>query len=574
MILLKVKRLLRVANNNQQKNHDLKKAIYFVCCFFLSFSPVYAQEKAFNVYSGGSLTVVLGNQFNNDYYQPTELLKQLKTFILKSLSKYDIKEKVDSQKIKESQKPFLEEMAALRRDLISSKYLIDSLRTAQKNANKTPDEDLEVSIDLIEQGSAIEKSSTVLFENNPVITVNQNNNKVYSFPKSVIDSNKNFISVYVSDRSKPTAIVQRFNRYGIISRSGNILIGFEYEYIENFEEDLAAAMQGGKYGFITRNNEIQIPFEYDFALSFRNGKALVTKNGKCFFINTNGKKVGKIRSLGGIVTSARYFNYDERICLHYNNNSEFLINKNGVYLWHLAPEKIGKGVLFDTRYFKKIIEVNSSGIYKVQFYDNTYGLTDNHLKLISKKYFFDFNFDVNNYAIVSGEIEKIPETKTNTKTTYKLQYTDDRYNVINLKGEEMLTKPYSFIDSFKLGFYRIKSDNGRWGLLSSTMQEKVRCEYVSLEAIDENIFLASKNAPLIKINGIVPSEFSYGVINQNGYSFIPIYFDKIELSENEIFTVFFGKNVSQLELIKNSKVPDVKCVSNCDEYNKFIYTKH
>jgi len=79
--------------------------------------------------------------------------------------------------------------------------------------------------------------------------------------------------------------------YGVIDRTGNIRIPFEYQKIGMFSEGLIAAEKENKFGFIDINGETIIPFIYDAAYDFSEDMATVRKQGKECIINKKGEEL-------------------------------------------------------------------------------------------------------------------------------------------------------------------------------------------------------------------------------------------------------------------------------------------
>ena len=90
------------------------------------------------------------------------------------------------------------------------------------------------------------------------------------------------------------AVVQKIdadNNYlwGAIDCSGNVIIPFEYEALDNFSEGFSKIEKDFKYGFINKSNQVIIPFNYDDAREFHEGLAVVKKGEGWGFVDTNGK---------------------------------------------------------------------------------------------------------------------------------------------------------------------------------------------------------------------------------------------------------------------------------------------
>ena len=95
------------------------------------------------------------------------------------------------------------------------------------------------------------------------------------------------------------ARAKKDGKYGYIDDNGKVIIPFEYEYGEDFNEGLAIVWKGYKEfksdyfkcGYIDKTGKEVIPIKYDYAENFKNGIAKVTENRKNFFINKTGKVI-------------------------------------------------------------------------------------------------------------------------------------------------------------------------------------------------------------------------------------------------------------------------------------------
>lgn len=90
--------------------------------------------------------------------------------------------------------------------------------------------------------------------------------------------------------------VQKGSKYGLVNRSGVEITKIEYEAYILFthKDDLALVKKGGKYGFMNMAGKIVIPIKYDKSASFSFGdkdKVQVTLNGEKFYIDKKGNRV-------------------------------------------------------------------------------------------------------------------------------------------------------------------------------------------------------------------------------------------------------------------------------------------
>lgn len=101
---------------------------------------------------------------------------------------------------------------------------------------------------------------------------------------------------YAEDFNEGLAIVWKgyklladdYFKCGYIDKTGKEVIPIKYDDTYSFRESLAAVKKNGKYGFIDKNEKIIIPFQYDNASEFNEGLAAVKKNGKLIYIDKTG----------------------------------------------------------------------------------------------------------------------------------------------------------------------------------------------------------------------------------------------------------------------------------------------
>ena len=93
---------------------------------------------------------------------------------------------------------------------------------------------------------------------------------------------------YVGSFSEGLAIVVLNYKYGVINKSGTLVIPCKYDYAYSFCEGMAKVKLNGKYGFIDKSGTLVIPCKYDYAYPFSEGRAEVELNGKQGYVNKSG----------------------------------------------------------------------------------------------------------------------------------------------------------------------------------------------------------------------------------------------------------------------------------------------
>lgn len=144
-------------------------------------------------------------------------------------------------------------------------------------------------------------------------------------------NDKNFSNGFVA--------VQKDEKYGIIDKTGKLVLDYTHEFIGKYSDGLAPAKKGDKFGFIDLGGKWVIKPTYSGAEKFHNGLAAVSK-GPLFesewgFINKEGKVVIPI-------TIAAYFSFDSPMIFWdgvvpcYIETGVFgYINRKGEVVWKM-----------------------------------------------------------------------------------------------------------------------------------------------------------------------------------------------------------------------------------------------
>ncbi len=96
---------------------------------------------------------------------------------------------------------------------------------------------------------------------------------------------------YVKDFNDGLAYVWKDDKQGYIDKNGNEVVPIKYDYIGGFSEGLAVAIIGKKYGYVDKSGKEVIPIIYDSASDFSEGLAAVVVEDQMRFIDKTGKIV-------------------------------------------------------------------------------------------------------------------------------------------------------------------------------------------------------------------------------------------------------------------------------------------
>lgn len=91
--------------------------------------------------------------------------------------------------------------------------------------------------------------------------------------------------------SEGLAMYKLDSTFGLIDKTGKVVVNPQFEYIRPFKEGLAAVCKNDKWGFIDKTGKIVINFQFDAVLDFHNGKAVIRNNSQCGFIDKKGSYV-------------------------------------------------------------------------------------------------------------------------------------------------------------------------------------------------------------------------------------------------------------------------------------------
>ena len=113
------------------------------------------------------------------------------------------------------------------------------------------------------------------------------------FGKTVIPFGKfsNIQRFYKTENNEVFGVISNGSNVGLINNRGDVVIPFEcgYETVMYVDNYTVITTRNGKFGVIDMNCNILIPFEYDYIDCLKNGFRYVKKGDKYGFIDINNK---------------------------------------------------------------------------------------------------------------------------------------------------------------------------------------------------------------------------------------------------------------------------------------------
>lgn len=268
--------------------------------------------------------------------------------------------------------------------------------------------------------------------------------------------------------------------WSFIDEEGELIGEFEYSYVNNFHNGVAIAEKRGKWGVIDKKNNEVIPFKYSFI------DYLPESDSTLFRLYANDKLYGYVDSLGNQIVPTQFEkieDYSEGVAQAKQLGKWGFIDTNGEWAIQnkfddvkrfnegLAPAKKGR--------FWGFINKNGNWVIEPKFRD------------------------------VGCFSEGIAAAKDKVLFGY-----------INRSGGWIIEPKFQRAEEFN-GGVAIAKVKGKFGLLSKTGNWKLSPHFKKFSKLDNNYFIASKNAwGLISKEGKPLTKFKYFSIDQfsNGYA--------------------------------------------------------
>lgn len=315
------------------------------------------------------------------------------------------------------------------------------------------------------------------------------------------------------------------NKYGIIDKSGNAIIPFNYDYAYQVSDGLAAVAKDGHIGFVDKKNKVIIPFNYDFyggdfyTFGFNEGLAAVVKNSNWGYIDKSNNIV-----IPFVYSAANKFNGGIAIVRN-SDYYEGCINNTGKVVYPFNDMNdiiyIGEGV-YGNITSREIILFNKSGVI---------GKFDTSCYLDGKVYYENFGgcffISRNNRSGIIDKYGKeiLPCNYDQIKLLEDrlIEAMDDHGKYIFSKSGTMIVSSEESMKSFAEGVI-LKGNGGKYGFTDESGQIITPCIYDDAKDFKHGYAIVCKGG-------------SWGVIDRNGKDVIPCKYKKIHFFSDGIAVV-------------------------------------
>ena len=283
----------------------------------------------------------------------------------------------------------------------------------------------------------------------------------------------------VQDFSEGLAAVKLKGKWGCINNSGKEVVPLKYDNVWDFEEGLAGVILKGKWGFIDKSGKEVVPLKYNDIFNFHEGLAMVILNGKKSYINKSGKEV---------------------VPPKYDNVWDFEEGLAGVKLkgkWGFI-DKSGKEVV-PPKYDD--VEKFKEGLAGVKLNGKWGYINKSGKEVVPPKYVY---------------MDSFHEGHARVKLNGKLGFIDK-------SGKEVVPPKYDYVDIFSEGLAVVEL-KGKWGFIDKSGKEVVPPKY-------DTMYHSYEGLTIVELNG------KWGFVDKSGKEVVPPKYDTMYYSVEELVMV-------------------------------------
>ena len=283
----------------------------------------------------------------------------------------------------------------------------------------------------------------------------------------------------VQDFSEGLAAVKLKGKWGCINNSGKEVVPLKYDNVWDFEEGLAGVILKGKWGFIDKSGKEVVPLKYNDIFNFHEGLARVKLKGKWGFMDKSGKEV---------------------VPPKYDNVWDFEEGLAGVKLkgkWGFI-DKSGKEVV-PPKYDD--VEKFKEGLAGVKLNGKWGYINKSGKEVVPPKYVY---------------MDSFHEGHARVKLNGKLGFIDK-------SGKEVVPPKYDYVDIFSEGLAVVEL-KGKWGFIDKSGKEVVPPKY-------DTMYHSYEGLTIVELNG------KWGFVDKSGKEVVPPKYDTMYYSVEELVMV-------------------------------------
>lgn len=373
------------------------------------------------------------------------------------------------------------------------------------------------------------------------------------------------IKEYNQDTKEYATVVYNGKKEEILSNYNNVQAVAIFTNINStpYERSVLTYKENGKYGLIDlQGKEITKPI-YDeiSSINYKEGTFLVKQNKQEGIINMKGKTIIKCEYES--VTSDNYYNEDQN-----NEKAGFIVSKktDDGYRYGYINYRGSKIVKPIFTQLERVTEISDDkNIYFIAFKDGQAGLLKNNKEIVNYEY-EDIQYNVLSDVFIIQRNGKYGATTREGKTIlypeYSSVYTggiyinavkDNVIEVFDLQGNKIETDINSKIKTENSNYYITIDKNNIYKVVDANENVIINNDYNYMEYLPGDYFIVARDS-------------KNGVVDINGKSVIELKYDSISrINETNILQAetnksieLYNLNMKKITTMSNATIKEVK----------------
>lgn len=373
------------------------------------------------------------------------------------------------------------------------------------------------------------------------------------------------IKEYNQDTKEYATVVYNGKKEEILSNYNNVQAVVIFTNINStpYERSVLTYKENGKYGLIDlQGKEITKPI-YDeiSSINYKEGTFLVKQNEQEGIINMKGKTIIKCEYES--VTSDNYYNEDQN-----NEKAGFIVSKktDDGYRYGYINYRGSKIVKPIFTQLERVTEISDDkNIYFIAFKDGQAGLLKNNKEIVNYEY-EDIQYNVLSDVFIIQRNGKYGATTREGKTIlypeYSSVYTggiyinavkDNVIEVFDLQGNKIETDINSKIKTENSNYYITIDKNNIYKVVDANENVIINNDYNYMEYLPGDFFIVARDS-------------KNGVVDINGKSVIELKYDSISrINETNILQAetnksieLYNLNMKKITTMSNATIKEVK----------------
>lgn len=373
------------------------------------------------------------------------------------------------------------------------------------------------------------------------------------------------IKEYNQDTKEYATVVYNSKKEEILSNYNNVQAVAIFTNINStpYERSVLTYKENGKYGLIDlQGKEITKPI-YDeiSSINYKEGTFLVKQNEQEGIINMKGKTIIKCEYES--VTSDNYYNEDQN-----NEKAGFIVSKktDDGYRYGYINYRGSKIVKPIFTQLERVTEISDDkNIYFIAFKDGQAGLLKNNKEIVNYEY-EDIQYNVLSDVFIIQRNGKYGATTREGKTIlypeYSSVYTggiyinavkDNVIEIFDLQGNKIETDINSKIKTENSNYYITIDKNNIYKVVDANENVIINNDYNYMEYLPGDYFIVARDS-------------KNGVVDINGKSVIELKYDSISrINETNILQAetnksieLYNLNMKKITTMSNATIKEVK----------------